>query len=121
LRRIGASAYLLYGFEFFWSREAHFMKVSVLLLLSAALAAPSGSAFAADPAGTRYCTDSIGRRIICPTLEEPSIGDFAADLDPLLVGGGLVALGGVAGGALALGDSRHGSGGWFSAVSSASP
>ncbi|ATQ70079.1 MULTISPECIES: hypothetical protein [Methylosinus] len=85
------------------------MKILVPLLLSAALVAPSGAAFAdpADSKAPKYCADSLGRRVICPTREGRSVGSSDEDPDPLLVGGGVLLLGGVTAGALALTNRRN--------------
>lgn len=93
------------------------MKFPMTILLSAALIAPHGAAFAApgDPGEARYCTDSLGRKAACPrpAKEGRSVGEADDGFDPLLLGGGVLLLGGIAGGALALTNSGGGGGGGF--------
>jgi hypothetical protein len=98
------------------------MRFPFMLLVSATLIAPSGAAFAGpgDPTDRRSCAEWFDRHVACPIRE----GLFDDDPDPLLVSGGLLALGGVAGGALALSNSNHRSGALLftgSAPQSASP
>lgn len=85
------------------------------VLLSVALIAPSGVAFAAasNPGQPQNCTDSLGRKAACPrpAKEGRSVGESNDDIDPALLGGGLLVLGGIAGGALALSNSNSGGGG----------
>jgi hypothetical protein len=87
------------------------------ILLSMALIAPSGAAFAAasDPGQPQNCTDSLGRKAACPrpAKEGRSVGESTDDIDPGLLGGGLLLLGGIAGGALALSNSGGGGGAPF--------
>jgi hypothetical protein len=93
--------------------ETVYMKIPMMIFLSAALVAPPQLAFAAagDPAvAPKYCADSLGRRIVCPpTQEGRSVGE-ADDDTPWLLGGGLLLAGGVAAAAI-VATSGNGGGG----------
>lgn len=96
------------------------MKFPMMILLSAALIAPSNVAFAAsgDPAEQKRCVDSLGRRIACtPAQEGRSVGEVGDDQSPLLIGGGLLLAGGIAA-AIAASDSGGGGGALFLSTSS---
>jgi hypothetical protein len=99
------------------------MKLPILLLLSAALIAPPSAGFAAPntPNESRYCADSLGRRVACPSREGRSVGQSDEDPDPLLVGGGLLLLGGIAGGVLALTNKSDGGTPFFAPLTTTSP
>ncbi|HEY8261369.1 MAG TPA: hypothetical protein VIG55_09175 [Methylosinus sp.] len=98
--------------------ETAFMKIPMMIFLSAALIAPPQMVFAAagDPAvAPRYCSDPLGRRIVCPpTQEGRSVGEVDDDT-PWLIGGGLLLAGGVAAAAIVAssGDSGGGGGALF--------
>jgi hypothetical protein len=108
-----------------FSNGVKFMRYFMILLASAAtIAVPSLGAAADYTTAKKLCTDAFGRRGPCPATVYAgrSVGETAEDIQPLLIGGGLLAAGGVAAGAL-IASPRSGLGGvvFLGSPASASP